>query len=206
MGYSSKGKRPMEVASKSSHSHVILDPSVQSFLKSCRLPKKADDIEVQDDSVVGPDGDSTSTIKSVIAIDGGYTEVTVEADFPSSKLAFFQFGALIFTMQDLESMDEARFIDPEDMSRLRNIQRLKLSLPIKNISIEGEKTLTHSVRRALHDFFNQDVGDGSLSESLKWLIFAEYDASPAEVYMPGPRIVAKASPRLWEPDTPPSAR
>ena len=40
MGYAARhGKRPMELASKSAHSHVINDPEVRAYLEQCRLPQ-----------------------------------------------------------------------------------------------------------------------------------------------------------------------
>ncbi len=43
MAYSSKnGRKPMEIASKTSHSHIIRHALVQEFLQSCNIPQPAD--------------------------------------------------------------------------------------------------------------------------------------------------------------------
>lgn len=38
MSYNAKGNRPFEWASKSQHTHVINDPSVQNLMKRCKFP------------------------------------------------------------------------------------------------------------------------------------------------------------------------
>ncbi len=61
------------------------------------------------------------------------------------------------------------------MGRLKRLDRFKLTLPIRNMTLDGERTLTHSVRRALYEFFARDLGDGdTLLETLRWFVFEEY--------------------------------
>lgn len=179
MAYRSKtGKRPDEAASKSSHSHVINDPDVKKFLDKCGLPKRAEEINLENCPrlIRHSPPESDPNISHIIAVDGGYTEVTVRAEFPSAKMAFFQFGALFFSVKDLDNLDHQPFIDPEDISKLRNIQRLKLAIPVKNIAYADEATLTHSVRRALYEFFcQQPEKNETFAETLKWLIFEEFN-------------------------------
>jgi len=66
------------------------------------------------------------------------------------------------------------FIDPEDIAKLKNIQRLKLTIPTKNITFDGQRSLTHSVRKALYDFFMDEPKGEPLIETLRWFIFEEY--------------------------------
>jgi hypothetical protein len=181
MGYSSgRGRRPSENASKSAHSHLIKDPEVQTFLAGCHLPEKAADVALIDQISAEYEPAPSNPIKHVIAVDGGFTEVVVEKEFPSSTLCFFQFGALIFSVEDLEAVERSHFIDPEDMAKLKDIQRLKLTLPIRNITLKSCTTMIDSVRTALHTFFCQTSEDQSLSETLRWFIFEEYETPRAE--------------------------
>lgn len=175
MAYASKyGRRPAEYASKSAHSQVVNDPSVRDFLEKCSLPKRADDVDISDHTEFPFEPVAANPIRHVIAIDGGYDEVVVRAEFPSSTLCFFQFGALIFSVEDLDGLEEQPFIDPDDMSKLKRIQRLKLTLPVRNITFKEESTLTNSVRRAVHDFFQKKMDDERLADTLSWFIFQEY--------------------------------
>jgi hypothetical protein len=181
MAYANKyGRRPTEYASKSAHSQVVNDPLVRAFLEKCSLPKRADEVSFSDHRELPFEPVSDNPIRHVIAIDGGYDEVMVRSEFPSSPMCFFQFGALIFSVEDLEDLEEQPFIDPDDMSKLKRIQRLKLVLPIRNITLGDESTLTDSVRLAVHDFFRQKVDDERLADTLRWFVFQEYGPKVSE--------------------------
>jgi hypothetical protein len=104
--------------------------------------------------------------------------VPVRKEFPSATVCFFQFGELLFGVEDLERLEASPFIDPEDMARLRTIQRRKLVLPVRNVTLKGEATLTHSVRRAVYDFFNDAEDDTPVIDSLRWFLYREYEPAP----------------------------
>ncbi len=180
MAYSSKGGRPFEYASKAAHGHIINDPLVREFLEKCNLPKSAEEVSFSDHEVLPYQPVENDPIRHVIAIDGGYHEVVVQNEFPSSTVCFFQFGALIFSVEDLEGLEEQPFIDPDDMSKLKRIQRLKLVLPIRSVSLKGEGTLTASVRRAMYDFFRRKIDEESLADTLGWFLFRGYGPKVGE--------------------------
>ncbi len=175
MGYSRRlGRRPMEQASKSSHQNVINDVEVQKFLGRCALPRSASDVVLDQHVHLNYEPVPVNPIRHIVAVDSGFTEVPVRKNFPSSTLCFFQFGALTFSVADLESLEQSPFIDPEDIAKLKRIERLKLALPIRNIALKNQPTLTASVRRVLYDFFAQVRDDTSMIETLRWLVFEEY--------------------------------
>lgn len=176
MGYSSRrGRRPPEFASKASHGHVIRSEAVQDLLARCTLPKRADEVEVPADRLHPFREVRPNPVRHVIAVDGGSRVEEVRKGFPSSQIAFFQFGALVFDIADLEALDEQPFIDPDDMARLKQIRRLELALPIRNVGLKDQPTLTHSVRRALYDFFRDPIDGVSLMETLEWLVFERFN-------------------------------
>lgn len=164
----------MEYASRSAHSHVINDTMVQEFLNQCDLPKLAPDVNFDDHQRLSYQPVAENPIKYIIATDGGYTTVPVRSEFPSATICFFQFGALIFGVEDLEKLDNQPFINPEDIAKLKQIQRLKLTLPLQNVTLKNETTLTHSVRRAVYDFFLQELDGDRLIDTLFWFIFEMY--------------------------------
>lgn len=175
MGYGRRlGRRPMEQASKSSHGYVVNDPTVKGFLDRCALPKTASEVALEQHTVLEYSPVSVNPVHHIVAVDSGYTEVAVKTEFPSSTLCFFQFGALTFSVADLEGLEAKPFIDPEDMGKLKRIERLKLTLPVRNIALKDQTTLTDSVRVALLDFFREDRGGTNLLETLKWFLFEEY--------------------------------
>lgn len=171
---SRRGNRPNIVSSKSSHSHIINDDVVDRYLDQCSFPKTEDEIDLPEKNLLDFKALKTSKIKNVIAFDGGYSDVVVRKEFPSSRISFFQLGALFFKIEDLENLEEKPFIAPEDMAKLKSIERQKLVVPVKNIRFEEQGTLTHSIRKTLHDFVCE--GDNKLVEALKWLIFEEYNS------------------------------
>lgn len=181
MSYNNKySNKPFESASKTGHTSIINDKDVKSFLSNCHIPSYNKDVSEQDmQSYFLKDIPNNNPIKTIIAIDGGFTDVYVREEFPSSTIAFFQFGALFFKYQDLIEMKEKPFIDPDDFSKLQNIQRMKLVIPTKGITFKDEIDLINSVRKSIYDFFvnnpeNQGLG---LIKALKWLIFEEYNSN-----------------------------
>ena len=175
------GKRPGEMASKSMHSHIINDPTVKDFLNECRLPPTTGNIK-WDDNLLSKITSTANPIKYIVAFDGGYTDTLVRPEFPSAKMAFFQFGALLFSLDDLEVVSKKAFIDPEDMQKLKQIERFKLAVPTKNITYKNSKTLTDSFRLALHVFFQEQRETSNFYTTLKWLIFREFSSSPATAW------------------------
>ena len=118
MGYAARhGKRPMELASKSAHSHVINDPEVRAYLEQCRLPQDVGDIQLSEKEL-HPLKDLPNPIQQVIAIDGGVTEVPVKKGFPSSTVTFFQFGVNMFSLTDLDHIGKQPFISPDEIAKL----------------------------------------------------------------------------------------
>lgn len=175
MSYGSEfSSKPFERASKSSHTNIINDDVVRAFLSKCRIPPYQAEIDDEDINLQMLEEPSKNPIKNIIAIDGGYSNVSVKEDFPSSTIAFFQFGALFFKHQDLINLKEKPFIDPDDISKLQNIQRIKLVVPTKGISLDGEKDFVSSVRKSIYDFFMSRPDQDGFMSILKWLIFEEY--------------------------------
>ena len=183
MSYMKKnGRRPSEYASKSSHTQVINNASVQEFLKHGVVPKKAEEIDLHSENLLKFEPVIENPISHIVAIDGGFEEIPVQSEFPSSTICFFQFGALIFSISDLEKISNQAFIEPEDMAKLKQIQRLPFTLPVRNFTYKAEPTLTHSVRRSVYDFFiKKNDDEEKLIDTLKWFIFQEYN-KPVAIY------------------------
>ena len=184
MGTTSRSHKPNEWAAKINHTHIIKDPFIQEFISSCSFPKEATDIEEQDKNLFySLDENIENPVKHILAVDGGYTTVEVKKSFPSAQIAFFQFGALLFNRDDLDSLSEKPFIFPEDMQKLHNLQRFKLAIPIKNVVSNKQKSLTDSVRKSIYDFFVQPRDSSSFMETLVWFIFQEYTNTPLKSYI-----------------------
>jgi len=183
MGTTSRSHKPNEWAAKVNHSHLINDPFIKDFIKNCEFPSDASEIKESDLALINTlDKNVANPIKYILAVDGGYTNVEVKKGFPSSQIAFFQFGALLFSIDDLESLSEKPFIFPEDMKKLNDLQRYKLALPIQTISYKNQSSLKDSVRKAIYDFFIAQGDLGSFMETLSWFLFRDYEKKPLDTY------------------------
>lgn len=87
MSYSSVGKKPFEKASKSSHHHIINDEVVQSALNNFYIPDVLPEVSIS--SLTVPHNSCEHSLKHVVAIDGGYTEIPLKIGYPSASLHFF---------------------------------------------------------------------------------------------------------------------
>jgi hypothetical protein len=175
MGYSSTGRKPFERASKSSHHHIVNDPEVKTTLESLDFPLRSEDLSVNGKTVPFVPN-KNSNISNIVAVDCGYTEVEVRKGFPSSLIHFFQFGALLFSRKDLQALDQAPHIAPEDMAKLNNIERLKLPLPTKGVRRKGTSSLQQTVRLTIHNFLSKETlgEENSLLDTLRWFVFRHY--------------------------------
>ena len=86
---SKKGRRPAEYASKSSHTHIINDGAVQEFLQHGNVPKKAEAINLPSENLLIFEPTGENPITHIVAIDGGYEEIQVQSEFPSSTICLF---------------------------------------------------------------------------------------------------------------------
>jgi hypothetical protein len=171
MAYTSiRGRKPIERASKIAHAEIINNPVVRAYLAGCTIPQPAAPGEVAQRSTAVPPP-LERRIRTIIAIDGGYTETPVRREFPSAAITFFTFGPLLFSLKDLEDLDRQAFIAPEDLAKLKHIQRYTLILPTKNVARTG-KSLALTVRETLHEFFEvRHHDDPPLVDALRWILF-----------------------------------
>lgn len=181
MAYNS-GKRPFELANKGGHLNVIKDPQVKQFLDNHELPSDDSSVNLDPNLLVNVNYDVKNWIEYVIAVDGGDTTVPAKNKFPSSKLTFFQFGANMLKMKDLETLSQEPFINPDSISKLKELERIKFTLPAKNISLrlnDGSRaSLTYAARKAIFDFFHEY----DYLKTLKWFLFCEYNRNKYEEY------------------------
>jgi hypothetical protein len=174
VAYDAPGRRPFERASRSSHHHIINDGDVSELLEASWIPTAQ---TIPDEALIfgQPDFGALGPIEHIVAIDGSYAETVVQPNYPSSSVVFMQFGALSFRRSDLERLDRSPHPAPEDMQRLRNLERLKLALPVRGMRLSACGSLSDSIRLAVHRFFcSAEIEGVPLASTLAWLIFELY--------------------------------
>lgn len=179
MGYGSKGRKPIERASKIAHVEIIKNPDVQAYVTQCILPS-APTPESLTSLLTHLGKVDIDAVSAVIAIDGGFTETYVREEYPSASIAFFTFGPLLFELADLRALDSKRFIAPGDLARLKKIERYTLVLPTKGIRRKEQPSLSATIRRTIYEFFIKSRGenDEKLVTSLKWFLFRRWKRNP----------------------------
>lgn len=179
MGYGSKGRKPIERASKIAHVEIIKNTDVIAYLSRCILPSAPSPESLDSMPIELGDVDTTAT-SAVIAVDGGFTETYVRDEYPSSVIAFFTFGPLLFELADLRGLDKKRFIAPGDLARLKKIERYSLVLPMKGLRQKDQPSLSATIRRTIYDFFTAARGhdDDKLITSLRWFLFRRWKHKP----------------------------
>ena len=157
MSYSSKGRKPIERASKIAHVEIINNLDVQEYIEQCELPAPPDPASIAQLVRAAQEVD-TAEVAIVIAVDGGYTETFVREEYPSACITFFTFGPLLFKLSDLRALTPKTFIAPEDLQKLKNIERYTLVLPTKGIKRKDQPSLAATIRRTIFDFFKLERG------------------------------------------------
>lgn len=177
MSYGSKGRKPAEYASKAAHQYLVNDPSIKEVLSALAMPSEASRESIA--STALPFQPVKTPITDVFAIDGGYSHVDLISGFPGAMVTFFQFGALHFSLDALFHIEQSRHPNPEDMQRLKTIERIKFVLPTFNTKRKDCASLTDSVRWTLQEFLqNETLGEEiSLLDTLAWFIFRKYKAA-----------------------------
>lgn len=165
-----KGRKPFERASKIAHTNILNNPDVQEFVETCTLPSAPQGETLE--ALQKPLPPAEKRIEHVIAVDGGMTEVLVRKEFPSASMAFMTFGPLTLTLADLTELDFQPFIAPEDMAKLKNLQRYSLPLPSKAICAAGAASFSVGVRRQIQRFIAEKHPE--LMRTLQWILFREW--------------------------------
>ena len=157
-------------------------PRFSAYVGQCILPCAPDPGSLEDIAHRPTPTADLTEVSAVIAIDGGYTETFVREDYPSACIAFFTFGPLLFNLADLRALSTKRFIAPEDLHKLKQIERYTLVLPTKGIRHSAQPSLAATIRRAVYDFFERTRGPegDQLLASLKWFLFRRWKRQPDE--------------------------
>lgn len=175
----------MELASKIGHQFLVEDPDIQALLGRLALPPPQSKASLKE--LVLPFRPTQSSVTHILAIDGGYAEIPLPNSFPESRINFFQFGALLFSLDALAQIGATLNPNPEDVSKLNSIERIKLALPVANARLRDSSSLLNTIRRILDEFLRKQTmnEDYSLQDTLEWFLFRQYKGREEENGAPG---------------------
>lgn len=144
-----------EFASKSSHSDIVKNPEVATFLDDCeylQTPSEAEGQAMRERFGPAPPSEGVSLPAQVIATDGSYHETSLDEKLPSTKMGYVKTGCLLIDMHDFRSLrvDGGRFVDPFRVAALQqNNSSLTFPLPSANLRLKGRATVRESFRAAV---------------------------------------------------------
>lgn len=172
-----------ERLNKTAHSFIINDDKVKEYLENCKIPVEVENVTLDKSLLHKIEYPQTNSIEFIITVDGTIDTIPVKKTFPSSLISFFQFGSLLIKLSDLEQMKKKPFVSPSDIKKLKDIDREKLVLPTKNISLKKGEDLETAARNAIQEFFFiKHSGNKNLLSTLYWFIFEEYSNTPIKTY------------------------
>lgn len=177
-----KGSRPAEFASKTSHTHIMLDEQVKNFLNNCKFQKIASKDILKETDTIKAQKVNNNPLKTVLSVDGSFGDAIAQENFPSTIFSYFLYGMNSIDMDLLTQLNDMTFLEPKDVSQLNNGEYYSLMLPGQNIIVEGYDDLKDSIRGTIFHHFLGNSNNNSLIETLEWFIFEKYSTKPLNEY------------------------
>lgn len=142
-----------EFAHKTSHMDFVKNPEVLAFLDNCEYLTIPSDEEAQQMAAffLPPVRDVAVPLPELaLAIDGSPYESSKDDRLPSTKLGYLKVGAILFSLQQFNTLRDGRFIDPFRVSALQdNNTTLSFILPSANVRLKGKTNVRDSFRAAV---------------------------------------------------------
>ena len=97
-------------------------------------------------------------------------------DFHPRLSISFNLARFTSSGKTFKKLERYQHVAPEDMQKLKNIDRLKLPLPTKGARSKKFDSLRESVRDAVYQFFMRETlgEDNNLLDTLAWFLFQRY--------------------------------
>ncbi len=144
-----------ELASKASHSDIVRNPDVATFLAECqylRPPGEEEATAMCGEFVECPPFDNTPLPGRIMSIDGSWYEASMDDRLPSTKVAYVKIGCVLILMTEYGALRIAggRFVDPFRVARLEDRNwPLTMPLPSSNVRWRGSPSVQESFRAAM---------------------------------------------------------
>lgn len=156
-----------ETSGKASHSDIVQNPDVQTFLEQCEYQTEPSDDEVEEIASTFRQAPSTSEVElpqQVISVDGSLYESSIDDRLPSTKVGYVKIGLVLFPMDQYKGLKEGRFVNPYKVAQLKEDSgSITFPLPSANITWNDADSVRNGFRaavdQALSDSRTRWVGD-----------------------------------------------
>jgi hypothetical protein len=181
-----------ELASKTAHSDIIKNPDVVAFLNECTYltPPSEDEAEEMASNFTLPPQYDSSLTEFVISVDGSNHETSIDDKLPSTKVGYIKIGAVLFPMEQFDSLRDGKFVDPFKVAKLKEQNTaLTFSVPSANIRWGGKSNVKDSFRAILDRQFLSSMTrfeEGNYHSSLRSTLFELASRRPGEMYTGDP--------------------
>jgi hypothetical protein len=143
-----------EYADKSSHSDIVNNPDVLTFLQECdylKPPSEEEARAMSEHFLEPPYLESVRLPSQVIAIDGSPHESSLNDQIPSTKIGYIKVSAMLIDMAQFGTLRvRSGLVDPFRVAALqKNNSPLTFTLPSANISWRGQIDVRNGFRAAL---------------------------------------------------------
>ena len=149
-----------QTSGKASHSDIVRNPDVQSFLEQCDYQTEPSDDEVEEIASrfsQAPETDDVGLPHRVISVDGSLYESSIDDKLPSTKVGYIKIGMVLFPMDQYEGLKEGRFIDPYKVAELKDSsEAITFPLPSANITWNEADTVREGFRAAIDQALSDD--------------------------------------------------
>lgn len=144
-----------EFADKASHSDIIKNPDVKTFLEECSYLREPSSKEIENleqkfiDTEVAND---TELPKHIFAIDGSSYEALIDDRLPSTKVGYIKVNTIHISTEEFGALriKNGQLVDPFRVARLRkNKDSLLFVLPGTNMKWNGYDSVRDSFRSRL---------------------------------------------------------
>ncbi|BAI81764.1 conserved hypothetical protein (plasmid) [Deferribacter desulfuricans SSM1] len=170
-----------EKSSKINHQNIIKNEKVKEYLRKCFISNNTEMITQIDLTGIKFNKKNIfsqieNKIKYIIAVDGGYQIVELNTKFPSTKIAFYNVGYIEIDLEKIKSFEKEQIIDPDEFHQVKHFGNYNFVLPVNNIKFQS-KNLKDTIRETIYYdiFVNANIGEFKFLDTLKWLVFEEYD-------------------------------
>ncbi|WP_394909172.1 DNA double-strand break repair nuclease NurA [uncultured Helicobacter sp.] len=202
-----------EKASKINYLHLIQNDTIRKYLSRCDRKKfpLQEDIHKCNIPINNIKNKHKVPLEYIIAVDGGYQEVCIDENFPSSKLCYYNIGIVNTKIKELESLEKDKIINPNLINKIEeNSQIFGFVIPMQNICLQ-EQDFTDTVRKTIFEIFannalsleklfknhkdkplesRQSTEKDSFINTIKWLVFKEYENSDSFIEFACPQCKA----------------